>query len=251
MHALFLRSINLHNKLFKLFKLKKLSKKETIFIKKVRLITSINPKNIQLYYEAFTHASSKNGSLKNYERLEFLGDSVLGVIISDYIYNKFPDKNEGFLSQLRSKIVNRNLLNEIGNKLGLLELLIKEKNQSVNKQISGNLLESLIGAIYLDRGIEETRNFILNKIISSDSFVEDLDKKILSYRGYLLEWAHKNKRHFQFNIYEEENAIKQKVFVCEILENNKIISKGREISKKQAIEKASRRAFYALKKVIF
>jgi ribonuclease III len=210
------------------------------------------PNNLSLYQEAFTHPSvqAKNelGVAVNYERLEFLGDAVLGMVVAAYFYANSPNKNEGELTQIRSKIVNRNYLNKIGHSLGLEAHLINLPNHSPSINVSGNMLEALIAAIYIDKGYELAKKFILDKVIVSDNLVWKLEKEIVSYRSYLLEWSQKHKIELEFRVYQEENANNFIIFVCEIFRDNQMLSRGREISKKKAVEKASKRAFYSINK---
>ncbi len=249
----FLKNIN------QIFRIKFFSKKnynstQSSLSKFIFALTGSYPNNIGLYEEAFMHSSigqkDEYGNIRNYERLEFLGDSILGMVISEYVYNKVPDKKEGYLTQLRSKIVNRIYLNEIGRLLDLENQLIIELNQSVNNNIAGNLLESLIGAIYLDTGYDGAKKFIFEKIITSEAIIEKLENKIVSYKGFLLEWSQKNKKQLEFKVYKEENANNFTIFVCEVYQKNEMLSRGREVSKKKAVEKASKRAYYALQKNI-
>ena len=126
---------------------KQLSEKDYILASEISKITGCTVQNIDLYREAFSiKTSSKNKQVKNYERLEFLGDSVLGTIISCHLFATYPDANEGYLTQMKSKIVNRKNLNKLGTELGLTKYLQKDVNTSLSENITGNLLESLVGA---------------------------------------------------------------------------------------------------------
>lgn len=233
---------------------KKFQKEETLLSRFIFSLLDSYPINQSVYQEAFTHSSLQsrnlNGNIISYERLEFLGDAILGMVIADYLFSHLPHKNEGELTQLRSKIVNRKNLNAVGVRLELEKYLLKNKNLLVNSNVSGNLLEALIGAIFLDKGYEITQKFILEKVISSNIEIDKLEKEIVSYRGFLLEWSQKAKKEIEFKVYEEENANKFTIFVCEIFNQNQLVARGREISKKKAVEMASKRAYYVLKKQI-
>jgi ribonuclease-3 len=213
---------------------------------------AISPDNLTYYEYAFIHRSaqvkSNDGKDINFERLEFLGDAVLGLIIAGYIFEKAPDKQEGYLTKMRSKIVSRNQLNAIGKKLRLTEYLHPSGNPNLGEDINGNLVEALIGAIYLDKGFKFTTSFIFNKMIEENIDLEKLEKAIFSYKSLILEWSQKTKNKITFNTFEEDNAEDLTVFVSVIRLNEKVISKGRGTSKKKAEENAARRAYYFLQK---
>lgn len=227
----------------KLLPLKKNNKK-TFFQKKIEVLVGYEPYDVDIFRECFTHTSVHQN--KDFERLEFLGDSVLNTIISDYLFNIFPDQKEGFLTQMRSKIVNRKRLNKLGKELGLSNLLFKEKkNVSLGENINGNLYEALVGAIYIDKGFEACRDFINNTIVNKED-INDLEKEISSYKVLILEWTQKNKHTLSFETNQEENAEKTIIFESIVKIDDKVISKGRATSKKKAEEVAAKRAYYYL-----
>ncbi|MAD13300.1 MAG: ribonuclease III [Flavobacteriaceae bacterium] len=237
-------------KLGKLFGLNK--SPDHIFSTKLKVILGFRPNNTLIYKTAFTHKSKKiqdkNGLYINYERLEFLGDSILSVVISDYLYSSYPEFNEGDLTKLRSKIVNRESLNKIGFSLKLIELI--DSNHLVensNDNIHGNILESLIGAVYLDSGFDTCKKFILNKIIHYFINFETINSSILSYKGALIEWSQKNKHKLNFKT-TTDNGLTPKInFLSSVFLNNKLIAKATEVSKKKAEEKVSKKAYKVLK----
>ena len=172
---------------------KQLSEKDYILASEISKITGCTVQNIDLYREAFSiKTSSKNKQVKNYERLEFLGDSVLGTIISCHLFATYPDANEGYLTQMKSKIVNRKNLNKLGTELGLTKFLQNDVNTSLSENISGNLLESLVGALYLDVDYETCKKIVLQRLLTP-SEINKLENKIVSYKGLLLEWSQKKK----------------------------------------------------------
>ncbi len=218
----------------------------------LKIILGFSPKNISIFKIAFTHKSKnirdKDGLNINYERLEFLGDSILGTIISDHLYINFPNSQEGDLTKLRSKIVNRESLNKIGYSLGLHRFIdsnhfIKDSKDDIH----GNMLESLIGAIYLDRGFEKCKNFILNKIIDYYINFDTIDSSIISYKGTLIEWSQKNKTKLIFKTTKDEGLNPKINFSSILFLDNKQVSKAGGVSKKKSEEKASKRAYNALK----
>jgi len=215
-------------------------------------ILGFSPGDLQLYKEAFIHRSAQvkdeNGNDINFERLEFLGDAVLGLIIAVFIFQEAPDKQEGYLTKMRSKIVSRNQLNTIGKQLKLQERLQPSSNPNLGEDINGDLVEALIGAVYLDQGYNRTAKFIFKKIIENHVDLERLEKTIASHKSLILEWGQKTKNRISFNTFEEENAEDLTVFVSVVRMNDKVIAKGRGTSKKRAEENASKRAFYFLQK---
>ncbi|NLN34158.1 MAG: ribonuclease III [Flavobacteriaceae bacterium] len=213
-------------------------------------ILDFKPGNLEVYRKAFIHRSAQvkdeNGNDVNFERLEFLGDAVLGLIIAVFIFEKAPDEQEGYLTKMRSKIVSRNQLNGIGKQMKLAERLHPAGNPNLGEDINGDLVEALIGAVYLDQGFETTANFIFTKIIDKHLDLEKLEKTISSYKSLILEWGQKTKNKISFNTFEEDNAEDLIVFVSVVRLNEKVVSKGRGTSKKRAEENAAKRAYYFL-----
>ena len=229
-----------------LLKRKKLSEQDYQFCSELSRIIGYEVQNISIYREAFSLKSSDNKKLKNYERLEFLGDSVLGSIISCHLFAIYPQANEGFLTQMKSKIVNRKNLNKLGDELNLVNL-IQNKNNTLSENIFGNLFEALIGAIYLDFGYEICKKVVLEKMFTSEQ-INKLEKKIVSYKSLLLEWSQKKKVSIIYETTEEHQPNKTMVFRSCIVINDEKISNATETSKKKAEEKAAQRAFYILNK---
>ncbi len=213
-------------------------------------IIGFKPIDLDIYKKAFVHRSAQvkdhEGNDVNFERLEFLGDAVLGLIISVFIFEKAPDKQEGYLTKMRSKIVSRSQLNEIGKQMNLAKRLHPAGNPNLGEDIFGDLVEALIGAIYLDKGFDTTAKFIFTKIIDQHFDMDKLEKTISSYKSLILEWGQKTKNKINFNTFEEDNAEDLIVFVSVVRLNEKVISKGRGTSKKRAEENASKRAYYFL-----
>ena len=227
----------------------KLSEKDLLFRKNISHIVGYNIHNLEIFKEAFSlKSSTKSTNKKNYERLEFLGDSVLGTIISCHLFQTYPNENEGFLTQMKSKIVNRKNLNKLGEDLKLSNLLQVDTSQIIlSENISGNLLEALIGAIYLDIDYEFCKKIVLDRILTP-STINKLENKIISYKGLLLEWSQKKKVSIKYETCEEIQPNKTILFRCHVWLQNEKISNALEASKKKAEEKAAKRAFYVLSK---
>ncbi|SDE05364.1 ribonuclease III family protein [Riemerella columbipharyngis] len=224
-----------------------LLEEDRFLFEKIRTIIGFSPKELSWYKEAFSLKTSFGRN--NYDRLEFLGDSVLGSIISCYLFEHYPNGNEGFLTQMKSKIVNRKNLNQIGERLELRCLISEEKGFKHSKDLSGNLLESFIGAVYMDFGYEICKGIVLSRIIP-EAEMDRLKNKIISYKSLILEWCQKNKWTLNYETKEEILPSKQVVFRSVIFINGNQRAAATETSKKKAEEKVAQRAFYALNKKV-
>jgi len=229
------------------------SKKDGIFFCKINQILGFKPKTLSIYKRAFTHRSlnlkDKLGHNINYERLEFLGDSLLDSVISVHLFKQSPQGDEGYLTKMRAKAVSRKNLNQIGQSLNLLELLNSEvKTEFFSENIYGNLLEALIAAIYVDQGFKKCEKFILEKIVEPYIDIEELENRVISYKSYMIEWCQKQKHNYKLIEYNDKgnHFNGQKYFAMIFQLNNKNIAKARATSKKKAEEKVCRRAYYAL-----
>ncbi len=242
------------NKLFS-FKKKETNVSNDPFILFLVDVLGYTPQNTEVFKEAFTHRSAqkkdKDGNSINFERLEFLGDALLGASSAVHLYNQAPDQQEGYLTKMRSKIVSRRQLNSISKQLGLLSHLEPQNNHAnLGEDVNGDLLEAIVGAIYVDRGTEAVEAFIKTKIIDPYADLTRLEHTITSHKSLILEWSQKTRNTLRFNTFEEQNAEDIQVFVSVIRLNDKVISKGRGTSKKKAEESASKRAYYSLQKKI-
>lgn len=208
------------------------------------------PRKLSLYEIALTHHSYKHNHRKvdkknNNERLEFLGDSVLGFIIAEKLYNLFPYNNEGFLTEMRSKVVSRQKLNFLGKKMGLQTLIKFDKvlayNHTFMETICGNALEALVGAIYLDRGFNFTRHFILNKMVGLHIDIKALVEDELSYKARLVKWGQKERKKIEFVVKSVEMLNKRKLYEVAITIDEEEMMVTRNHSKKIAEEQASER----------
>ena len=227
---------------------KNFSEKDYYLSSEISKITGCGIQNINLYREAFSlKTTSKNKEIRNYERLEFLGDSVLGAIISCHLFATYPDANEGYLTQMKSKIVNRKNLNKLGSELNLPKFLQNESQIPLSENIAGNLFEALIGALYLDVDYETCKKVVLERLLTP-SEINKLENKIVSYKGLLLEWSQKKKVNIKYETCEELQPNKSLVFRSYVWLDEEKISNATETSKKKAEEKAAQRAFYILNK---
>ena len=226
-------------------------KEDGDFFLGISKILGFKPKKLNVYKKAFLHRSAnkkdKNGLPLNYERLEFLGDSMLGTIISKYLYNEVPNGDEGYLTKMRSKIVSRKHLNELGKDLNLISYVESRIPKShFGDNIHGNVFEALIGAIYLDRGYKYCEKFINTRVIEPYVDIEQLEGKVISYKSLVIEWCQKQKKEFQYKVYEDTGKDPLKHFAVKLSIDERVMAKARATSKKKAEEKASKRAFFAL-----
>jgi len=231
------------------------SNKDGNFFFQLSKILDYKPKNKELYIKAFTHRSlnlkDNKGNALNYERLEFVGDAMLSAVIASYLFEKVPHGDEGYLTKMRSKVVSREHLNELGKELKLIDLVeSKIPTSNFGNNIHGNLFESLVGAIFLDKGYKQCAKFIFKRVIKPHVDIETLEGKVISYKSLLIEWCQKEKKAFNYNVYEDTGNDDLKHFSVKLSIDDKVISKARATSKKKAEEKASRRAFFALQNEI-
>jgi len=218
-------------------------------------LLKFSPKQLEFYQKAFTHRSlkkvDKNGEPFNYERLEFVGDAMLGSVIASYLFIKAPNQSEGYLTQMRSKIVSREHLNELGKDLNLISFVKSNiPKNNIGDNIHGNIFEALIGAIYLDRGYDYCNKFIYDKVIVPYVDIPKLEGKITSYKGLIIEWCQKNKKKYFIDTYEDTGNEHVKHFSVKIKIDDIQIAKGRATSKKKAEEQASKRVYFTFQKQI-
>ena len=234
------------NSLYQLIKAL-LSGGRDFYLSLVRILGFL-PGNRRLYEIAFIHRSAsttcKRGHIINNERLEYLGDAILDAIIADYLYASFPEKDEGFLTQLRSKIVKRKQLNKLAYNLGISSFLISNTNAGQTRvNLLGNAFEALIGAIYLDKGYERSRRFVIRKILRKHLDVERLARRESDFKSRLIEWAQKNKQEISFvSKAETRPDTQESYFSSQVMLADRELGKGTGHSKKDAEQKAAEEA---------
>ena len=206
------------------------------------------PGNLKLYEIAFIHKSasttSKKGQIINNERLEYLGDAILDAIIADFLYSSFPQEDEGFLTQLRSKIVKRKQLNKLAFKIGISSILISNTNTDQSRlNLLGNAFEALIGAIYLDKGYRRARKYVVRKILQKHLDLERIVRKESDFKSRLIEWAQKNKHDIRFISREgRQSSTQNSSFVSRVMLTDQELGSGTGSSKKDAEQKAAEQA---------
>jgi len=211
-------------------------------------VLGLEANNQDIYQLAFIHRSASlqksKGLNQNNERLEYLGDAILGAITADILYKYFPNKDEGFLTQVRSKIVSRESLNTLALKLELDKYVMSNVCANNNKHVFGDAFEALVGAIYLDQGYLKTKDVLENHIFKNFIDIEEVVNIDRNFKSKLIEWAQKNKRDLSFETRDKgyEKDTKLPLFIAEVSLETEIIGSGVGYSKKEAQQKASEQA---------
>ncbi|MFC2129715.1 ribonuclease III [Bacteroidota bacterium] len=219
-------------------------KDRDFFFNLVRILGFL-PAKISLYRTAFTHKSAalklSNGNSINNERLEYLGDAVLGAIVAEFLFRKFSDSDEGFLTKLRARIVKRKQLDTTAINMGIPMMITSNAHPAnVSKHLYGNALEALIGAIYLDRGFSMAKVFFRKKMVKRHIDLSKLAIKDSDYKSQIIEWAQKNRHDIVFESTEEESKGKIPLFVSHLKLDEKVLGTGRGSSKKEAEQQAAK-----------
>lgn len=229
------------------------SRKEFYFF--LRDVLGFYPGNLKLYDLAFVHKSASTtdsqGNFVNNERLEYLGDAILGAIIADFLYNRFPQEDEGFLTKTRSKLVNRTFLTQLTFEMGLNVFIDSNTTKNIDKShIYGDALEALIGAIYLDKDYKTTKYFVTKRILSQFVNLNEIEQNDTNFKSQLIEWSQKNKKEIRFETVEEPvDKSKQPKFVATVEIDNNEVGKGIGTSKKEAQQNAARQTLTKLEKL--
>ncbi len=212
-----------------------------------------SPGNLELYEVAFIHRSATfilpNGKKVNNERLEYLGDAVLDAILSDYLFEKFPEANEGFLTKIRSRIVNRDVLNQLAVSMGINKILISKVNSShLTKNLYGDAFEALIGTVFLDKGFKKTKKLFIKNVLNKYLDLDLIIKTDSDYKSLVFEWVQKHKSNLIFTYKEEYDFdMKKSVFSTTLFIDKQEFGEGHGSSKKEAEQEAASRAWKRLK----
>jgi ribonuclease III len=211
------------------------------FKKELKNILGFKPGNMSLYRTALTHRSIREGSDENNERLEYLGDAVLSALIADYLFKRYPYKEEGFLTEMRSKMVNRQQLNDIAIRMGLKKVTLYNKMDGSLKvsQIFGNTLEALVGAVYLDHGYKKAAKWVLESIIQPHMFMDDLENLEINHKNRLYGWANKNGKVLEFETLNEKLESGRRLFTVAAVVDGRNIAEGKAFNKKDASQIAA------------
>lgn len=211
-------------------------------------LLGFTPKHLPYYQLALMHRSKIEELAQNNERLEFLGDAILGSIIAEYLFKKYPYQSEGYLTELRSRIVRRETLNNVAVRMGLQKLVQYNQNDRglSRSHIFGNALEALIGAVYLDQGFAKTRSFIFGQIIKPYIDIETLESTDTNYKNKLLSWAQRINKNIVFDTIDEKLEGARKIFTLAIVLDGEVIATGSGYNKKEAGQVAAQKAIEKL-----
>lgn len=212
--------------------------------KELKNVLGFTPKRTAIYEMALSHRSGTEKKNENNERLEYLGDAILGAAIGDFLFKKYPFQPEGYLTEMRSKIVNRQRLNDIAIKMGLRRLTIYNKNNNHLKisSIFGNTLEALVGAVYLDQGFEKTKKFIFKRLIIPYIDLEALENEEINHKNKVYGWANKFSHQLDFELLDEHLEGGRRLFTVAVVIDGEIICSGKAFNKKDAGQQAAREA---------
>jgi len=212
--------------------------------KALKNIMGFNAGYLPYYISAITHSSQSEIAANNNERLEYLGDAFIGSIVGEYLFKKYPTRDEGYLTEMRSKIVSRTSLNEIALRMGLQKLVRYNRQDKLLRRshIFGNALEALVGAIYLDKGFEKTRKFILKRMLATYIDMEELETTEYNFKNKLYTWAQRNNKKLDFVTISEKLEAGRKVFTVGIEVDGELFVQANGWNKKEASQMAAQKA---------
>lgn len=232
---------------------RKRSTKDKRLITAIETIVGSKPLNLDLYILAIKHSSvaetNEQGLKESNERLEYLGDAILGAAVADYLFKKYPFKDEGFLTEIRSRIVNRESLNNLGKKVGLNALVEYDqtkRDRLSHKSLYGDTLEAFVGAVYLDHGYDFCRSFILEKLIMPYFDLQTVIESTINFKSKLIEWSQKENAALRFDVMGSKTNSQHKEFTAEVIVNNETMGKGYGYNKKKAEQDAAQKTLVML-----
>jgi ribonuclease-3 len=222
---------------------------EKQFAHRIKNLTGYVPLNLEIYQLSFKHSSAFGSLNENNERLELLGDAVIDLAVSDHIYHHFSTKSEGFLTEMRSKIVSRSMLNHIAMQMGLKDLIVRKASEADFRKssIAGNTLEALVGAIYLDQGYKRSKSFVMKRMMKPYIDLADLQHTTVNFKSKLLEWCQKRQKRLTFSLIHEHREKNKWIYTMAAIVDGAQVGKGTDFSKKKAEQRASEMAIKALK----
>ncbi len=223
--------------------------KERALAGRIRSIIGFTPAHLGIFKLAFSHKSTQSDkvyAMQNNERLEFLGDAVLGTIVAEYLFKKYPNGDEGFLTKMRSKIVKRKSLNKIGDNMGLDSMLLEFNNMRLSRSMLGNAVEALGGAVYLEKGYERTKLFVIQRVLRKYVDVHELETFDDNYKSQLLEWCQKNGQTVSYKLISRYKHEKRDRFKVAVEINGKRVATADDFNKKSAEQTASEKAMLQL-----
>ncbi len=222
--------------------------KKSPFESNLRMLIGYRTANVLLFQTALNHRSVKESPTENNERLEFLGDAIISSVVAEYLFKKYPYKGEGFLTEMRSKMVNRQQLNHIAIQMGLRRLTQFNKMDGGLKssQIFGNTLEALVGAIYLDKKYDFTKNWIVEKMIQPYLFMDELEQIDINIKNKIIGWALKQGKQVDFVLAGEQLEGRRRLFTINVVLDGEVVASQKGYTKKDASQVAAQKAIEAL-----
>jgi ribonuclease-3 len=217
--------------------------------RRFRQIIGFTPSNLQIFKQAFFHKSTqttKEYAFQNNERLEYLGDAILGTIVAEYLFQKYPNADEGFLTKMRSKIVKRKSLNTIGDRMEVDMLLNEFNNTRISRSMMGNAIEALVGAVYLEVGYEGTKRFVIRRMLRKFVNIHELEKYDDNYKSQLLEHCQKNGQNVSYKLLNRYKMDKRDRFKVAVIVDGQKVAIADDFNKKSAEQQASERALLKL-----
>jgi ribonuclease-3 len=224
------------------------SSRKSEFEKSVLLLIGYRTSKMMLFHTAFNHRSLKENPSENNERMEFLGDAIISSVVAEYLFKKYPYKGEGFLTEMRSKMVNRQQLNHIAIQMGLKKMTRFNKLDGGLKssQIFGNTLEALVGAIYLDKQYNFTKKWIIEKMIQPYLFMDELEQIDINIKNKIIGWALKQGKQIDFVLADEQLEGRRRLFTINIVIDGEVITSQKGFTKKDASQIAAQKAIEIL-----
>ena len=223
--------------------------KDKHFCGKLSSMLGYTPAHLELYVQAFKHKSNSvevNGRRQHNERLEFLGDAILNSIVAEYLYKKYPNGDEGFLTKMRSKIVKRKTLDAIGARMGIDDLMTIMNKTQISRSMLGNALEALVGAVYLENGYAFTRKFIVLEILRKYLDIHRLEGMDDNFKSQLLEWCQKNNMEVNYELVSKYKFEKRDRFKIAVMIQGEQVAEADDFNKKNAEQIASEKAMMKL-----
>jgi len=224
--------------------------KDKDFARKLKELLGFTPYNLSIFQLAFSHRSNGNDNdsyaMTNNERLEYLGDAILGTIVAEYLFKKYPHADEGFLTKMRSKIVKRKSLNKIGEKMELDLMLAEQNTTRLSRSMLGNAVEALVGAIYLELGYNGTKQYLIRKVLINYVDIHELESFDDNYKSQLLEWCQKNGQNVSYKLIARYKYEKRDRFKVAVMVNGQKLAVADDFNKKSAEQTASERALHQM-----
>jgi ribonuclease III len=214
------------------------------FTRTIKSIIGVYPGNIALYKLSLTHSSNPKGTefIPNNERLEFLGDSVLGAVVAEYLFKKYPYKDEGFLTEIRSRLVNGDTCEMLASKIGIRKIIDNQRGKNqMYRYVYGDAFEAFLGAVYLDKGYIFTRDYIIS-VIKTHLQIDSIVNTTTNFKSKLIEWAQREGKTFKFEIAEEKKSGNMTEFFVHVMVDDKLIAEAKGSSKKKAEQFAAEKA---------